>query len=103
MVEVDHCHAEDGLLHLLVPFVVLVHHFLQQQRLPLQLLLAGRNEDVLGGLGGEGVLGWDGVGLERHLYFFEQVVRNMMVGVVLKIGLVFVVGLEVDLVILQHS
>ena len=100
MVEMYDSHTKDRLVHLLVAFVVLIHYFFEQHCLPLQLFIRLRYEDVLAALVGQGVLGWNSVCLQRHLYLLQQVVGNMMVWVVFKIGLVFIVGLEVNLVIL---
>jgi hypothetical protein len=46
MVEVDDSHAEDGLLHLLIALLVLVHYFLQQEGLPLEFLVSRGDEGV---------------------------------------------------------
>jgi hypothetical protein len=49
------------------------------------------------------VSGSNGVGFQSHLVLLQQVVRDVVVGVVLEVGLELVVGLEVYLAGLQHS
>ena len=43
------------------------------------------------------ILWSDGVGLDCHVELFEEIVRYMMVGIVLKVRFVGLIGFEVDL------
>ena len=42
------------------------------------------------------------VSLDRHVIFFEKVVRDVMIGVTFEIGFIGLVRLQIDLRILKH-
>lgn len=44
--EVDHGHADDRFIDLVVPLVVLIHHLFEEERLPLEFLVEVGHKDI---------------------------------------------------------
>jgi hypothetical protein len=86
----------------MIALIVLIHDLLHEESLAFELLIEVGYENVFN-MGWQFILRSYCVGLKSHLVFFEQVVRDMVVGVVLEVCIELVIGLEIYLSVLQHS
>jgi hypothetical protein len=87
MVEMNDGHANNWLINFVEALVVLINHFLHEQRFPFQFFVEVGYE-YIGVIRGASVLRRQSVGFNSHVEFLEEIVRDMVVGIVFEIGLV---------------
>ena len=100
MMKMNHRQTDNPLVYFVIPLVVLVHHLLQKQCLPLHLCICVRDEEVgvfIGKLQGRG---WQ-IGLNRHVVFLEEVVGYVVVGVTFEVRFIGLIRLQIYLVVLE--
>jgi hypothetical protein len=71
----------------MIPLIVLIHHLLQQQRPTLQRFVKVGDEEI-GIVGGRQVFRSEGISFNGHVELLEQIVGDVMVGIVFEITFV---------------
>lgn len=100
VVEVNDGHADNGLIYFVEALVVLIHYFFHKQRFSFELFVK-IGDELFGVICRVFVLRCKSIGFDGHVEFFEQIMGDVVVGIVFEIGFVRLVGVQIYLGVLE--